>query len=71
MLFFYSCFHSKRIRHHKIPPKVRLRKYRYIRKHDLNGDGKVEPWEIKEFYEKYGSNKNGVLEEEKIEAAVD
>lgn len=38
---------------------------------DADGDGDVEPAEMKIFYEKYDLNKNGVLEEEEVEAAAE
>lgn len=38
---------------------------------DIDGDGDVELNEIQIFYKTYDSNKNGVLEDEEIDAAVD
>ena len=38
---------------------------------DLDGDGDVEEWEMTQFYNDYDLDKDGVLEDEEIEAAID
>ncbi len=38
---------------------------------DVNNDGNIESWEIKQFYSKYDLNKNGVLEIDEIDAALE
>ena len=38
---------------------------------DFDGDGNIEVWEMEGFYNNYDLNKNGILEEEEIEAAED
>jgi hypothetical protein len=38
---------------------------------DINNDGQVDATEIKIFYDIYDTNKNGVLEDAEIDAAVD
>jgi len=38
---------------------------------DLDGDGDVEEWEMTQFYNDYDLDKDGVLEDEEIEAATD
>lgn len=37
---------------------------------DIDGDGDVEDWEMRDFYNSYDVNKNGSLEDEEIEAAA-
>jgi len=38
---------------------------------DINGDGSVDITEVQIFYKAYDTNKNGVLEDAEIDAAVD
>lgn len=38
---------------------------------DINNDGRVDATEIQIFYKMYDTNKNGVLEDAEIDAAVD
>jgi hypothetical protein len=38
---------------------------------DANKDGNVDALELKRFYDKYDLNKNGVLENEEIKAAIE
>ena len=38
---------------------------------DMDGDGDVEAWEMKQFYLAYDLNQNGLLEDKEIEAALD
>ncbi|MEA3328981.1 MAG: hypothetical protein U9Q08_04595 [Candidatus Omnitrophota bacterium] len=38
---------------------------------DINEDGVVKTWELKEFYNKYDLDRNGILEDEEISAVTD
>jgi hypothetical protein len=38
---------------------------------DVDGNGDVQPWEMQQFIKKYDSNKNGILENNEIDAAAE